>query len=273
MLQKTLFILTILCSYFTGYSIDIGYKNVSSASSFANSLTEITVCEGGTLALTAELVSGAAYQWKTPDNITNKGVDFVRENMSFEMAGTYTLIVTKNNCSNTAIIAVTVAPKANAGGNGTLEVIKGVQPTYQELFNALEGTPDTNGTWKQNTDTSYTYTVTGNTPCGDASATVTLVESKKIVNGFSPNNDNINDTWIIIPDILKRYPKNVLNVYNRYNKKVYSASPYKNDWNGISNGKWVVNARETLPPGPYLYILQLNDNKNTVFKGTVYINY
>ena len=40
-----------------------------------------------------------------------------------------------------------------------------------------------------------------------------------IPNGFSPNNDGINDIWVIRG--IEAYPKNKVRVYNRWNNRVY----------------------------------------------------
>lgn len=76
-------------------------------------------------------------------------------------------------------------------------------------------------------------------------------------NSFSPNNDGVNDFFEI--DGIDGYPQNSLRIFNRYGNLVYSAAPYRNDWNGINstNGK-------PLPDGAYFYLLDRgNDSKET----------
>lgn len=76
-------------------------------------------------------------------------------------------------------------------------------------------------------------------------------------NSFSPNNDGVNDFFEI--DGIEGYPQNSLRIFNRYGNLVYSASPYRNDWNGINsiNGK-------PLPDGAYFYLLDRgNGSKET----------
>jgi gliding motility-associated-like protein len=75
-------------------------------------------------------------------------------------------------------------------------------------------------------------------------------ENITVPNGFTPNNDNINDLWVI--DGIEKYPDNSVIVYNRWGKKIYETKNYSNTWDGDDN-----------PSGAYYYIIQL-DNENTV---------
>lgn len=276
MIQKIILIFFFISNYIVVYGgNNIENKNfyMASKTSLNNSLTEITVCEGESLELTAQQETNATYKWITSDNISVNNIDLIRTNVTLTMAGEYSLTVTVNGCSDTALINVIVLPKPNAGTNGFLKLVEGIEPTEEELFNALGGNPEPNGTWNKNNNT-YTYTVTSANSCNStATATVTVFNSIKVVNGFSPNGDNINDTWQILPNLPVKYPNNKLMVFNRFGNKVYEANPYNNDWNAVSNGKVIINGGKKLPPGPYYYVLELNNPKKTVFKGWVYINY
>ena len=53
-----------------------------------------------------------------------------------------------------------------------------------------------------------------------------------IPNGISPNGDGINDALMIKG--LELYPDNEIAIFNRWGNQVYSASPYTNDWDGVS---------------------------------------
>ncbi len=97
----------------------------------------------------------------------------------------YTYTVTgKSACKATATATVTVTEvePANAGIDGVLPICEGEVPTEEKLFQALEGNPTTGGTWTHN-GTKHTYTVTGTTPCSDATATVTVKVNKYPNNG------------------------------------------------------------------------------------------
>jgi gliding motility-associated-like protein len=71
--------------------------------------------------------------------------------------------------------------------------------------------------------------------------------------GFSPNNDGIDDTWIII-----RPFGTVLSVkvFNRWGNEVYRNENYLNDWRGIGTINFM---GESLPEGTYYYTVIAND--------------
>ena len=72
----------------------------------------------------------------------------------------------------------------------------------------------------------------------------------KIAEGFSPNFDGIDDTWII----LKPFGSKVsVKVFNRWGNEVFRSDDYKNDW----RGKGVSNfLGEDVPEGTYYYIVE-----------------
>ncbi len=90
-----------------------------------------------------------------------------------------------------------------------------------------------------------------------------------IFNEFSPNNDGVNDFFYI--DCISRYPRNKLEIYNRWGNIVFQKEGYNNDWNGTSNGRAVIYTEEKLPVGTYFYILNLG-NGSELRTGWVYIN-
>ena len=85
--------------------------------------------------------------------------------------------------------------------------------------------------------------------------------------GITANADGINDKLEFeeLDDPYKTHPNNELIVYNRWNDIVFTAKPYKNDWDGTNrNG-------EPLPAGTYYYILRLNIADGDVLTGDVTI--
>ncbi|WP_370408977.1 gliding motility-associated C-terminal domain-containing protein [Tenacibaculum dicentrarchi] len=162
----------------------------------------------------------------------------------------------------------------SAGEDGVLSILQGYEPTEEDLFTALKGFPDTDGSWSKNNSNTYTYTVTSTSPCTkNKTATIRVKRNQEVANGFSPNGDGVNDTWIVLPDVANKYPKNIMRIYNRHGNLVYKALTYNNDWDGTSNGKITINKESKLPVGSYVYILELNNATKKVLKGWVYINY
>jgi gliding motility-associated-like protein len=106
----------------------------------------------------------------------------------------------------------------------------------------------------------------------DTAMVIFLVEEGDdivIPGGFTPNGDNINETFEI--EGLEEYPNNTLLILNRWGDVVYEATPYQNDWNGSSNSSKVLFG-EKLPPGTYFYILDLGDGTNA-FRGSLELKY
>ena len=99
-----------------------------------------------------------------------------------------------------------------------------------------------------------TYTLTGTSGAGLCTAsdflTVKIFRPIKIPNAFSPNGDNVNDTWEI--ENLIDYSNCVVEVFNRYGQQVYRSNGYGTPWNGTSNGK-------PLPVATYYYVIQLKN--------------
>jgi len=87
----------------------------------------------------------------------------------------------------------------------------------------------------------------------------------EVSEGFSPNNDTINDFWVI--NNIEYFPNSVVKVINRWGAEVFSKKGYLNTWGGdSSNGNKV-------PVGAYLYIIEANETGIDPIHGWLYINY
>ena len=89
--------------------------------------------------------------------------------------------------------------------------------------------------------------------CFDTSCLeITIFPNEIIIpNIFSPNNDVVNDEFVIygINDLFD------IKIYNRWGNLVFDQNPYENNWNGEnSNGK-------KLSEGQYFYILKNNQEQ------------
>lgn len=89
-----------------------------------------------------------------------------------------------------------------------------------------------------------------------------------IPEGFSPNNDYVNDLLVIRG--IENYPDNELNIINRWGTIVYKKKIYDNTWDGTSN-QGIYFGNNQLPEGTYFYIIDLGDGSNPV-KGYIYLN-
>ena len=100
----------------------------------------------------------------------------------------------------------------------------------------------------------FTYTVKGD-PIGGNTCF-------KIPNAFSPNGDYINDTWEILG--IDQFPLARVQIFDRWGKLLLDKKNYQSDWDGTIDGN-------ELEMGSYMYIVNLNSPKASVFKGIVSI--
>ena len=119
---------------------------------------------------------------------------------------------------------------------------------------------------------SYQYTICDDQDPALCDSAVTYFEVKElpivVYNAFSPNDDGINDTWII--QGITRYPNNKVQVFNRWGNLIYSETGYDNTskvWKGQSN-QGIVFINDDAPDGAYYYIIDLGDGSERL-KGFV----
>jgi gliding motility-associated-like protein len=92
----------------------------------------------------------------------------------------------------------------------------------------------------------------------NAIACDSLFEPNNSINtAFSPNNDGVNDIWII--ELIDQYFENKVYIYNRWGDLVYFTDNYDNKeqvWNGDS-----YNTNQKVSPGTYFYLIESNETK------------
>jgi gliding motility-associated-like protein len=70
---------------------------------------------------------------------------------------------------------------------------------------------------------------------------------------------------------IEDYPRNTLQIFNRWGVLVFEQDNYSNDWDGFSNGRLTISNGGKLPNGTYYYRLVLgNDEKEII--GWLYLN-
>ncbi len=108
----------------------------------------------------------------------------------------------------------------------------------------------------------FTYLVCGVSGdlvyCDSATVCITVIDTTVdcfIPDGFSPNGDGTNDTYVI--PCSEKNPKATVRIFNRWGVEIwFSNGPYMNDWNGK-------NMQGTdLPDGTYYIIYEYNDGTN-----------
>ena len=92
--------------------------------------------------------------------------------------------------------------------------------------------------------------------------TITILEEISIPNMFSPNNDGINDSWIIKG--IEKYPNNRIVIYDRWGQEVFKSSSYNSEkaWNGRVKSNIVTE-------GVFYFVLELNNEEKKQYKGSI----
>lgn len=91
-----------------------------------------------------------------------------------------------------------------------------------------------------------------------------------IYNGVTPDGDGQNDYFVI--DNLKNFPKNTVEIYNRWGVKVFETRGYDtngNVFNGFSGGRATVTGTKILPTGTYFYIIEYEYEMPGIPKRTI----
>lgn len=108
----------------------------------------------------------------------------------------------------------------------------------------------------------FEYVICNEVGCDTALVVIDVqCQSIFVKNGFSPNNDGVNDNFTI--EGIESFPNNELTVFNRWGNQIFSQKGYKNNWNGTWDGA-------DLPDGTYFYILK--DGEGRTYSGFVQIN-
>jgi gliding motility-associated-like protein len=95
---------------------------------------------------------------------------------------------------------------------------------------------------------------------------VTLIKNPLYIpKGFSPNNDGVNDIFLIENGNGRQI---LLEVYNRWGNRIYKSKEYRNDWNGITTEG--IHIGDQVPVGTYYYVV-IADNKDK-YVGYITIN-
>ncbi|OMQ08793.1 gliding motility-associated C-terminal domain-containing protein [[Flexibacter] sp. ATCC 35103] len=91
-----------------------------------------------------------------------------------------------------------------------------------------------------------------------------------IPDGFSPNGDNVNDTFRI-PDIEYLYPDYTIEIFNRYGNVMFKGNANKPNWDG-RNSESAGFGDAMAPNGVYFYIVNFNKDNRKAQQGRLYLN-
>ncbi len=234
----------------------------------ADAGTNFTVCPlTNSIVLTGTNSVGAnQYVWyQLPSTLTPVGNTSTLSVPQVINTASYVLQVLSTNtvCSDfdTVVVNMLSLPDVDAGPSYTIPVLSNVtiggSPTSNSALTYTWMPPFTlndgniaNPVASNTLNLTYTVFVTDVNGCINSDTMrVDIYPEIKIPNGFSPNGDSKNDTWII--DNIQQFPDCEVEVYNRWGELLFYSRGYNTPFNGKYQGK-------DLPVGTYYYIIKLN---------------
>jgi gliding motility-associated-like protein len=235
---------------------------------------DTTLCSGDSIKL--EATGAITYTWSLL-NGTLIGLNNPINVLPITGNTTYIVTGALGYCTDSDTVTITLlsSPTAEAGPDvqileGNPELIGGsptgpTNVTYS--WYPIDGLSDpTSANPKANPKqtTVYYVVVQDNFGCKGIDSVKVIVYLGIIVpSGFTPNGDGSNDKWII--DFIYKYPKAIVQVYNRWGQKLYESAPgYPEPWDGKYNG-------QDLPVGTYYYVIDLKDDTIKPYTGPITI--
>ena len=229
------------------------------------------ICEGRSVRLSGS--GTGTYQWNPSTGLSDPSLP---NPVASPAADTYYLLtVEQNGCTDTAgtMVRVLPAPMVDAGPDRVLltgeSVILSGAVNHSEF--SIEWSPGFSlsrsdilqPVARPEEDQQYIIRAYSSNGCGEDRDTVLVKVYRDIFipAAFSPNNDGLNDQWVI--PSLAAFPSFDLQVYDRWGRQVFQQFTAGNWWNGRYLG-------EPLPSGIYIYLLRL-PGRTRMYKGTVVI--
>ena len=200
------------------------------------------------------------YSWSPTTGLNNPNI--ANPTAYPSVPTTYTVTVTDTAGSKVDSVKVDIfsSPTINAGSDVTINegeraellATGGIQYYWSPPV-GLKYTDTPNPDAEPINTTDYIVVAIDANGCwGTDTVRVNVIKNDDIYlyNTFTPNNDGDNDTWYI--GNIHKYPNNKLQVFSRYGKLVFIATPYMNHWDGKNFG-------EDVSSGTYYYILDLGN--------------
>jgi gliding motility-associated-like protein len=235
-------------------------------------------CLKDTIRLSTPLQTDVVYSWTGPNNFTSDQRAPQVAVTSPLVAGTYTVRISKENCTTEAVSVVVPPiyknPIAAFRTEPNLPARLSI-PIRVRFFNESKDADaylwdfgDGNSSTDQNPE--HTYTSVGN-----FNVTLTVFKSSvcsaSVVNGqfiisannilfipntFTPNNDAVNDEFVISMTNIKTYR---IQIFNRYGTPLFLSNDIFDHWKGLYNN-------EALPVGTYYYVIDAVDYNSNIIK-------
>lgn len=241
-------------------------------------VNKVDFCLTDTIRLSTPAQNDATYQWTGPGGFTSTEREPLIPVISRAVAGVYSLVVSRGDCS-TAPVDITVPeiyknPVAAFRTDPTIPA-KLSFPVTVKFFNESTDADSYlwdfgDGTTSTEVNPEHTYTDRGNydvtlTAIKTNVCTVSLVQGKFVIseagaifipNTFTPNNDSVNDEFVVNMNNIRTFR---IQIFNRYGILMYSSDNLVENWDGTYKN-------EQVPVGTYFYVLDAVDFDNNVIK-------
>ena len=246
------------CTDTTKYTVTAGISLV------VNAGRDTALCSNAPIVLTGTVTGTATFNWQDITGTPIPPANTLTLSVNPVTTTQYVLAAVNGTCNDNDTVTVTINPIAiaNAGTSqsiftGQIATIGGNPSnpnggTIVWMPNiALSDTTVSNPIAAPAVTTTYTLFVTNASGCV-ASDTMMVVILPPIVinNGFTPNGDGKNDTWML--DELYKFPNAEVEIYNRWGEQLFYSKGNYTPFNGTYKGS-------PLPVGTYYYIIRLND--------------
>lgn len=232
----------------------------------------LPACTGDMLTLSATSLPDATYAWTGPNNYTGTGQTVRIPITSGAVAGTYSVVITQYGCTSPSgslnvspiIVTPTASFTTDPGLPNKLSFPVTVRFTntstnsdswrwdFGDGSTSTERSPE--HVYTASGDYDVTLTATNQTACSASTVRGTFVVRAEntlfIPNTFTPNNDGVNDEFVITITNMTNYN---LRIYNRWGKLLYQTINIFDNWNGKYEGK-------DLPVGTYYYLITATDS-------------
>ena len=119
-----------------------------------------------------------------------------------------------------------------------------------------------NGAWTTSGSGKDRTSVNNQTLPGGPFATTSNPTGVFIPEGFSPNNDGVNDRFVV--GNVSAGMNVSFEVYNRWGQLVHQENDYKSDWDGKANRGVTGGGRKDLADGAYFYVIRSSDGRNFI---------
>ena len=246
-----------------------------SAGPDANQTTTVSVSSTNnalfkSLTVTQATGGNAQLKYTVADGASGNGVVnvMVTDNGGTANGGVNTILKSFMLTVNPLPVAAITANKSTTISKGDVLVLTATGGTSYQWNNAngiQSGQNNHNLTVRPSETTTYRVLVSNANNCQSwAEITVEVLNDYQLVKGtniLTPNGDNINDNLVIRN--LDLYPNNVVKIFDRAGRLLYSKANYNDEWNGTFNGS-------PLAEDTYYYIVDFGGNKPKI-KGFVTI--